>query len=206
MAFSTRVYLQELTSLLQQIDHQEVERIAQLLSATRVTRSTIFCCGNGGSAATAMHFAMDLAKLTARPGLPRLRVMSLNDSVPAQTAIANDIDYAEVFAEQLAGFMVPGDIVMGFSTSGRSPNVLRAMEFANQHGGVTIGITGAAESTLRSLASYVVSIPATNVQRVEDVSMVVTHLLCMLTIDLLDEAASVTVARSHSSAARAILS
>ncbi len=206
MAFSTRLYVQELTALLQQIDHATLEHIAQLLCATREQRNTIFCCGNGGSAATAMHFAMDLAKLTARPGQPRLRVMSLNDSVPAQTAIANDIDFREVFAEQLAGFMAPGDIVIGFSTSGRSPNVLRAMEYANEHGGVSIGITGSAESALRSIARYVVSIPATNVQRVEDVSMVVTHLLCMLTLDLLDDTAPVGVARTLGASARATLS
>lgn len=189
MAFSTRLYLQDLTSILQTIDHAELERIAQVLCATRAGRNTIFCCGNGGSAATAMHFATDLTKLTARPGQPRLRVMSLNDSVPTQTAVANDIDYREVFAEQLAGFMSPGDIVIGFSTSGRSPNVLRAMEYANENGAVSIGITGAAQSALRSVARYVVSISDTNVQRVEDASLVVSHLLCMLTLDLLDDAA-----------------
>lgn len=206
MAFSTREYLQDLTSLLHQVDDVEVERVAHLLSATRRHRNTIFCCGNGGSAATAMHFAMDLTKLTARPGRQRLRVMSLNDSVPAQTAIANDFDYREVFAEQLAGFMSPGDVVIGFSTSGRSPNVLRAMEFANQNGGITVGITSATPNPLHSLASHVLTVADTSVQRIEDVSMVMTHLLCMLTLDLLDGSPTMSVPLDEQASVSAALS
>jgi D-sedoheptulose 7-phosphate isomerase len=193
--FSAHAYVQDLTALLNTLDHQALELIAQLFCSADAERNTVFCCGNGGSAATAVHFAADLCKLTCRPGRVRLRVLSLNDAMPAITAAANDFDYREIFAEQLRALMSPGDIVIGFSTSGRSPNVVRAIEFANENGGITVGVTGATGGPLAKIAQNVLVIPSTNVQRVEDVSLVATHLLCMMTLQRLCERDQMVPAR-----------
>jgi D-sedoheptulose 7-phosphate isomerase len=179
--FSAGVYMAELTSALRELDHVTIERMAWAMVDAHSTGRTVFICGNGGSSAVATHWAADLSKLTALPGQPRLRVMSLTDSASTITAAANDFDYSEIFADQLRTFMAPGDVVIGISTSGRSPNVLRAMEYANQHGGISIGITGQAGQALKAIASLTLVIASTSVQRIEDVAGVAAHLACLHT-------------------------
>jgi D-sedoheptulose 7-phosphate isomerase len=98
--------------------------------------------GNGGSASTASHFACDLGKGTIIEGKPRFRVISLNDNISLITALSNDCGYEEVFREQLMNLVNTGDIVIGITGSGNSPNVLKAMEYARSRGAVTIGFIG----------------------------------------------------------------
>jgi D-sedoheptulose 7-phosphate isomerase len=179
--FSAAVYMAELNSALRELDHVTVERMAWAMVDAHSAGRTVFICGNGGSSAVATHWAADLSKLTALPGQARLRVMSLTDSASTITAAANDFDYSEIFADQLRTFMAPGDVVIGISTSGRSPNVLRAMEYANQHGGISIGITGQAGLALKAIASLTLVIASTSVQRIEDVAGVAAHLACLHT-------------------------
>jgi D-sedoheptulose 7-phosphate isomerase len=179
--FSAAVYMAELTTALRELDHATVERISWAMVDAHTAGRTVFICGNGGSSAVATHWAADLSKLTALPGQARLRVMSLTDSASTITAAANDFDYSEIFADQLRTFMAPGDVVIGISTSGRSPNVLRAMEYANQHGGISIGITGQAGQALKAIASLTLVIASTSVQRIEDVAGVAAHLACLHT-------------------------
>lgn len=174
-------YLAELAEVLRLLDVPSIERIADRLYRAYLAGRTIFCLGNGGSAAAASHLATDLSKLTTRPGQTRLKALALVDSAPTLTAIGNDLTFDEVFVEQLRTFMAPSDVVIGISTSGRSVNVLNAVEYANAHGGVTVGITGADESPLRDLARDSLSIASLSVQHVEDVTLVVAHLLCLLT-------------------------
>jgi D-sedoheptulose 7-phosphate isomerase len=192
--FSTDLYLADLIAVLREIDRGALDRIARLLSMAHAAGRTVFCCGNGGSAAIAAHWATDLAKITAQPGRPRLRVLSLTDSPSTITAAANDNDFSEVFAEQLRTFMSPGDLVIGISTSGRSPNVLRALEYANIHGGVSIGVTGLGNGPLRDLARETLVVRSHNVQRIEDAASVAAHIVCLLTRKQIAE--SVTGARS----------
>ena len=177
--FSAAVYMAELITALRDLDHATVERMAWALVDAHTAGRTVFICGNGGSSAVATHWAADLSKLTALPGQARLRVMSLTDSAATITAAANDFDYSEIFADQLRTFMAPGDVVIGISTSGRSPNVLRAMEYANQHGAVSIGITGLSGAALKALASLTLVISSTSVQRIEDVAGIASHLACL---------------------------
>jgi D-sedoheptulose 7-phosphate isomerase len=144
----------------------------------------VFTCGNGGSAATASHLATDLTKLTAPSGQHRrLKSMALTESASTITAIGNDSCYEDIFVEQLRSWMNPGDVVVGISTSGNSTNVLRAIDYANRNGALTVGITGSKESGLRRLARETLVIGSSNVQRVEDLSMVAAHLLVLLTKD-----------------------
>src|SRR5438105_8491810 len=103
----------------------------------------MFILGNGGSAATASHFALDLAKNTITSGAPRLKAISLTDHVPLITAWSNDTAYEHIFAEQLANLIEPGDIVIGISTSGNSLNVIHALHLAKHTRASTIGLLGA---------------------------------------------------------------
>ena len=192
-SFSTAGYLEELSAALHAIDRPTIERMADAVYGAHEARRSVFICGNGGSAAVASHWAADLSKLTAVPGQPRLRVTSLTDSAATITAAANDFDYSEIFVDQLRAFMSPGDVVIGISTSGRSPNVLRALEYAGAHGGVSLGITGQNGGALQAVAPTTLVVASTSVQRIEDVAGVAAHLVCLLTRQRL--AAEVRTAR-----------
>ena len=99
--------------------------------------------GNGGSAATASHFALDLAKNTIIPGAPRVKAISLTDHVPLITAWSNDTAYEHIFAEQLANMMEQGDAVIGISASGNSLNIINALNVAKESHAATIALLGA---------------------------------------------------------------
>src|SRR6516225_398552 len=122
------------------ISLRHLEQVLQLLEEAYVKGHRIFIMGNGGSAATASHFALDLAKNTIMPGAPRVKAISLTDHVPLITAWSNDTAYEYVFAEQLVSMIEPGDEVIGISTSGNSLNVINALHLTKRLGGVTIGL------------------------------------------------------------------
>jgi D-sedoheptulose 7-phosphate isomerase len=178
-------YLAEYTTVLRSLSWADIESIAAALLRAWKEGRTVFCCGNGGSAANASHFMMDLAKLTAPVRGPRLRAMALNENIAAISAISNDISYEEIFAEQLRMFLDPNDVVIGFSTSGSSPNVIRAIEYANSVGAVTFGITGRRGLQLEALAQETIVIDSTSVQQIEDATMVIGHLVCLRVKELI---------------------
>ena len=166
------------------IDTQVLERVSWLLTEAYLAERTVFICGNGGSASTASHLALDLTKLTTPPGaLRRLKCMALTESLPTITAIGNDTSYDHIFVEQLRAWMQPGDVVIGLSTSGSSRNVLEAIDHANGHGAVTVGMTGRDGVELMRRAKETLIIGSTSVQRIEDLSMVASHLLVLMTKD-----------------------
>jgi D-sedoheptulose 7-phosphate isomerase len=182
-------YVEELVSALVGLDTALLERLSWLLAEAYTNGNTVFVCGNGGSASTASHLATDLTKLTTPPSSPRrLKCMALTESASTITAIGNDFCYEDIFVEQLRTWLVPGDIVIGISTSGSSPNVLRAIDFANEHGAFTVGITGSRGSELRRRAREALVVGSDNVQRVEDLSMIAAHLVVLLTKDSCQEA------------------
>jgi D-sedoheptulose 7-phosphate isomerase len=184
-------YLEVLEGLVCRLDVAELSAMAHEICGAYERGRTVFCCGNGGSASTASHFTADLSKLTAVPGVrQRLRALSLNDSPSAMTAIGNDFAYDEVFAEQLRTYVEPGDVVLGLSTSGSSPNVLKALACAREAGAIAMGITGAAGHRLRDLSTHCVMIDSTSVQHVEELTLVATHLLCVMSRTILHERAA----------------
>jgi D-sedoheptulose 7-phosphate isomerase len=184
--FEVNHYLDEYVRVVRRLDQTAVERLARVLLAAWRAHRTVFCCGNGGSASSACHFATDLTKLTVPDGGRRLRVMSLVDNVSAMTAIANDIAYQEVFVEQMRTFLAPGDVVVAFSTSGSSANVLRAVEYANAAGAITLGITGLTGRKLEAVARYTLIVRSDSVQQIEDATMTVGHLLCLRMKELIE--------------------
>ena len=124
------------------MDCQVIQNISEILDEAWQKGRTVFCVGNGGSAATASHLATDLGWGTRIEGAARSRAISLTDNVPYLTAIANDAGYENSFVEQMRGLFQRGDILVAISASGNSENVLRAIRYANENGGVSIGLAG----------------------------------------------------------------
>ena len=173
-------YLDETCQVLQNLPQTDIARTIGILAQARTERKQIFVMGNGGSAAMASHFACDLGKGTVQEGKPRFKVISLNDNVPLLTAYANDFGYDAVFAEPLASLAESGDVAIAISSSGNSPNVLRAVDVAREHGLATIGITGFEGGKLKGKVDVCVIAPAdaqhpNGMQLVEDGQWVVLH-------------------------------
>lgn len=163
-----------------------VEKIAGLRSRfdqALANDRQIFVCGNGGSAANASHFVTDLGKGASDAIGQRFRCLSLNDNVPWMSAIGNDYAYADVFRRQLENYARPGDLLMVMSVSGNSPNVIQAVEWANEHGLDTVGLVGGQSGQLAEKASFVIRIEDTHFGRVEDAHMLICHLLCYSYMD-----------------------
>src|SRR4051812_35592809 len=145
-------YMQEAIDIASTIDPLNLERIAQELLKCQARGRVIFAIGNGGSAATASHFACDLAKGTRDGGPPTFKVVSLTDNIPVITAWANDRSYDDVFAEQLAALASPGDLLLALSVSGTSRNIVTAATLARSRGMTVVGLTGRTGGSLASLS------------------------------------------------------
>lgn len=173
-----RAYLDHLARTLALVDEEAVAAFVDTLLAARAADARIFFIGNGGSAATASHFANDLAIGTRAPGKP-FRAVSLTDNVAVMTAIANDDGYDEIFVQQLRTLMMPGDVVVAISASGNSPNVLKAVAHAAAHGAKTVGLTGFDGGKLADMVALRIHIPTEEGEYgpVEDGHMVLDHLI-----------------------------
>ena len=154
-----------------------MQGIVPLLLQARTDGRTIFFFGNGGSASTASHFVVDIGKATIRGDGKRFRCVALVDNVESVTAWANDAEYAKVFSEQLKGLAHPGDVAIGISGSGNSANVLEAMRTARTLGLATVGLTGMGGGKLKDLVDVPLVVPSNSMQHIEDVHLLVCHLL-----------------------------
>jgi len=172
-------YLQEMTQVIEQLPQDTIQTIIDTLAEARDKQRTIFLMGNGGSGGTASHMANDLIKNTIQPGKPRMKVIALTDNMPIILAIANDWDYSRIFVEQLMPLGQPGDVVMGLSGSGNSPNVLKAMDWAQENGLKTIGLTGRDGGQLKEKAELVLIAPTDSMAQIEDVHMMLGHMIYM---------------------------
>lgn len=172
-------YWRELSAVASAMPYAAIERVADALIACAERDNTIFIAGNGGSAATASHFACDLLKGSNAPGLPSLRVVPLTDNVPLMTAFGNDVAYEEIFAGQLSALARTGDVLVAISASGRSPNVLAATRTARQMGVLAIGLTGEDGGALARMCDIAVRVPAARIEHVEDAHLVLTHSVCV---------------------------
>ncbi len=144
MLSAIKSYLSDVNSAVSKIPLSQVSEVISILLQAYEDDRFVFIMGNGGSAATASHFACDLNKgtINAKNKHKRFKAMSLTDNIPLITAWANDVGYEDVFAEQLLHFISPGDVVIGISGSGNSPNIINAFKFAAAHSAITIGLTG----------------------------------------------------------------
>jgi len=171
-------YLNHLTHVLDGLNYSAIAKVIELFLNARALEKNIFFIGNGGSAATASHFANDLAIGTRSTTLP-FRVMSLTDNTPVITAIGNDFGYDQIFVKQLEAVFKKGDILVAISASGNSPNLLRAVEYVNANRGVTIGLTGFKGGELKKLSDHVIHVPTEEGEYgpVEDVHMILDHVI-----------------------------
>jgi D-sedoheptulose 7-phosphate isomerase len=176
-AFS-RGYLTYLAELCGRLSEQEIGTFIETLLDARERGAQIFFLGNGGSAATSSHFANDVAIGTRSWSKP-FRAIALTDNVAVMTAIGNDHGYDKIFVLQLKTLMRAGDVVVAISASGNSPNVIEAVEWANQNGATTIGLTGFDGGALRRVATMSVHVPTAKGEYgpVEDMHMVLDHLV-----------------------------
>jgi D-sedoheptulose 7-phosphate isomerase len=175
--FSTG-YKTKLCSALDTIDLQAVGEAILILQEARAKNRHIFVCGNGGSASTASHFVTDMVKGASFERQSRFRIMALTDSMPTITAYSNDVGYDCVFTEQLKNFAGPGDVVMAISGSGNSPNILSAIEYANQAGCKTIALTGRDGGKLGPVANLQIRVSEPHMGRIEDGHLIVCHMIC----------------------------
>ena len=172
------IYRNELVETIGKIDTKSVDQAIDWLADARAHDRHIFICGNGGSAATSSHFVVDMLKGASWNREKRFRIMALNDQMPTLTAYANDVHYDCVFVEQLKNFAQPGDVFMAISGSGNSPNVLRAMEYANSIGCKTIALTGRDGGKLGPMAKLNIHVPNPHMGRIEDGHHIVCHMIC----------------------------
>jgi len=168
-------YFIELEQMVQAISLHHLQQVLQMLEETYYRGHRIFIMGNGGSAATASHFALDLTKNTIMPGAPRLKAISLTDHVPLITAWSNDTAYEHIFAEQLANMIEPGDLVIGISTSGNSPNVINALQLAKACKASTVGLLGAKGGKIKDMVDAYVLAPGQNIEQEEDAHLILAH-------------------------------
>ena len=157
----------------------KIEESGRLICDALTAGNKILVCGNGGSAADAQHIAAELIGFyeSQRRSWPAI---ALTTDTSALTAVSNDLGFEHVFARQVAGLARPGDVLIAITTSGKSRNVLRALEVARERGCKTIGLAGASAETLASLCDVVVSVPASRTSRIQEAHITIGHLWCEL--------------------------
>jgi D-sedoheptulose 7-phosphate isomerase len=170
-------YFSGLEQMLRAISLAHLEKVLRLLEEAYLNGRRIFIMGNGGSAATASHFALDLAKNTIVPGAPRLKAISLTDHVPLITAWSNDTAYEHIFAEQLENLVEPGDVVIAISASGNSLNLINALRLAERSRAFTIGLLGAKGGKIKDMVNAYILAPGQNIEQEEDAHMIVAHVI-----------------------------
>ncbi len=168
-------YYQTVSDALLKLPEGPVNEIIAALRQARAEKRRIFIFGNGGSAANASHFVVDVIKSTIRPDQPRLKIVCLNDNMSTVTAYSNDVSYDVIFSEPLAALAEPGDVAIAVSGSGNSPNVLRAMDTAKDMQLTRIGLTGYAGGKLKAKCDMCVIVPSDSMQVIEDAHLVVLH-------------------------------
>jgi D-sedoheptulose 7-phosphate isomerase len=175
----TSEYVSYLSSILARLDRLACAQVCQILEQAREQKNAIFICGNGGSAATASHIAEDLALGPKKYGHTPFRTISLTDNVASITAIGNDNGYEEIFLMQLENLFRKGDIVMGISASGNSPNVIKALEYANANGGISVALTGFDGGKMKKISRYGIHIQTGpgEYEPVEDAHLIIGHIL-----------------------------
>ena len=172
-------YLKKLTCLLDVVDVSVFSKMMSLLEETALQRSRIYLLGNGGSAATAAHMANDLGGGLNRRNIRYFNIVNLSDNAAVCTALANDVGYENVFYFQLKEVLNPNDILIAFSCSGNSPNIIKAVEYAKAKAAKVIGITGFDGGQLAKLSDINFHIETSKGEYglVEDIHMILNHII-----------------------------
>jgi D-sedoheptulose 7-phosphate isomerase len=172
---SVESYFRLLSTTAGQLPFEAIEEVAATLVQAYESERTIYLFGNGGSAALASHMACDLGKGTVNGSKKRFRAMSLTSNEAMMTAWANDSNYHDIFAEQLANFVAPGDVAFAISCSGNSANVLNALRVARQARATTVGLAGFQGGKMKELCDQCLIVPSDNMQIIEDLHLCAAH-------------------------------
>lgn len=178
-----RAFLEQTTSLLQQLDASAIDRALRLLLRCREKKGRVYTMGNGGSASTAQHFACDLAKYVIPPGQRPFDARCLTDNVSLYTAWANDADRADVFVNQMRGLLTPDDVVLAISVhggTGFSADLVRAVRFGNEVGASTVALVGFDGGLMHREATCSILVPVESTPQTEAIHLVIEHLLMHL--------------------------
>ena len=172
-----KTYLDKVCEDIRRIDTAQIEAVSELIEQAYESGRFVFIIGNGGSGANASHLCEDLAKCTLKDfdNQKRLRVLSLTDNAAWLMAVANDINYDGIFLEQLKNLASPGDLLLAISGSGNSPNILKAVDWANTKGLTTVGITGFGGGKLKQQAHHNLHAPVDDMGIAESLHLVVFH-------------------------------
>lgn len=171
-------YIRRQKATLDSIPVDQVDAVLNVVRKALAEDRQIFAIGNGGSAANASHFITDLGKGSSDAIGRRFRCLSLTDNVAWMTAIGNDYAYEDIFVRQLENYGRAGDVLIGISVSGNSPNLVKAIQWANQKGLHTVALVGAKRGRMAETAGTTVVINDTHYGRVEDAQMGILHMLC----------------------------
>lgn len=172
-------YSRHISKLLDRLDYGAISGVITCFKEARDRLNTIFFMGNGGSAATASHFAQDLAEVGRKLGLRGFKTASLCDNISSITALANDYGYEHIFASQIREAAREGDVVVAISASGNSPNVVEAVRAAKGMGCVTIGLVGFDGGKLKEMCDHAVCVATEKDEYgpVEDLHMILDHMI-----------------------------
>ena len=182
-------YIEKIKGILDAFPNDNFERLIETFLKAYTDGKHIFVMGNGGSASTASHLACDINKNVCTGCEKRFKVLCLNDNFATMLAYANDVSYADIFVEQLKNFFVEGDVVVGISGSGNSLNVIKAIDYAKTHGGNTIGLCGYSGGRLYHLVDIPILVPVNDMQKVEDIHMIVVHMTMQRLLEELNDKA-----------------
>ena len=169
-------YIAQLQMVVAQLSQNEILEGFQFIEETYNREGTVYIIGNGGSASTASHMACDFGKGASCQGRRRLRVMSLTDNVAHMSAISNDISYDAVFVEQLRNLLGKGDLLIGISASGNSPNLLKAFDYAGELNLPTLALVGFDGGKMGQIASCSIHVNTKSYGIAEDVHLIVNHI------------------------------
>ncbi len=170
-------YFERLNETLSKLKISELEKLEEIIFNAYKDNKTIFVIGNGGSASAATHWACDFSKGTKVEGKKPLRCISLTDNIAIMTAISNDISYEDVFVEQLKVFLSSGDILIGISASGNSENIVKALQYCKDNGGIAVAIVGFTGGKCREIANHTIYIPNNEYGIVEDIHIIIDHMI-----------------------------
>jgi D-sedoheptulose 7-phosphate isomerase len=170
-------YVGRLRTAVEALPMDRLAELGEILYRTYRNGQQVFTLGNGGSASTASHMAADLGKNTSKANMRRFRVLSLNDNQALLTALANDLGYENVFSEQLKNLIRAGDLLVAISASGNSPNVLNAIRYAQEQCAEVVGILGFQGGKAAELVDLSIIVPCDHYGVVEDVHLIINHIL-----------------------------
>lgn len=173
-------YFAELAEACSKIDRTDLSEMIHAIEQAYERGSTIYICGNGGSAATASHICCDFNKGISMYQEKKFNFVSLNDNMATMMAIANDVSYDDVFLIQSEGRIREGDVLIAISGSGNSKNVIKAVEYFKGLGNTVIGLSGYSGGKLKDLSDISVHVPVDDMQKAEDAHMSILHLCAQI--------------------------